>query len=73
MTDALAVVPSDTTDLAKGVTKGIFVGVSGDVRVDLSSGTIITLKGLAAGVIHPIAVKRVYATNTTALEIVGVY
>jgi hypothetical protein len=33
----------------------------------------VTFTGLAAGVIHPIAAKRVYATGTGATGIVGVY
>ncbi len=69
--DAFSVAPHDTN--AFQATKGLYLGVSGDVRVKMKSGNIITFKGLSAGVIHPISITMVYATGTTALEIVGVY
>jgi hypothetical protein len=71
--DAAAVVPNDGADLAKGTTKGLYLGVSGDVKITLSSGSIVAFKGLSSGVIHPIAVKRVHATGTTATDILAVY
>ena len=68
---AFAITPHNTNDLAVP-TRGIYVGVSGDVKVDIG-GVAITLVGLAAGMIHPLQVTRVYATGTTATSIVGVY
>lgn len=70
--NAFAVTPSDDTDLAED-TRGLYVGVSGDVKVDLVGGTTVTFVGLAAGVLHPLRVKRVYETGTDAEDIVGVY
>ena len=72
-TDAIAVIPSDSADLSKGITKGLYLGGTGNVKVTLASGVVIELKGLASGVIHPISVKRVHSTGTTAVEIVGFY
>lgn len=70
--EAFAVTPNNSTDLAT-YTRGLYVGVSGDVKVDLVGGsTEITFVGLAAGVIHPIQAKRVYATGTSATSIVGI-
>jgi hypothetical protein len=44
------------------------------VKVDFAhSGSGITLKNLAAGVWHPMRVKRVYSTGTTATDIVAGY
>ncbi|MCM3444387.1 spike base protein, RCAP_Rcc01079 family [Metabacillus halosaccharovorans] len=71
--DAITVTPSDSSNLSKGISKGFYLGASGNVKVDLASGTTITLNSLAAGVIHPIAVKKVHATGTTATGIVAVY
>lgn len=69
---AAAITPNDSTDLAQE-TRGLYVGVTGDVKVDLvEEGTVIFV-GLAAGIIHPIAAIRVYATGTTATNIVGTY
>ncbi len=71
---AVAVTPNNSTDLATFPTRGIYVGVSGNIKVDMAgTGTAIILKNLAAGVVHPLAVKRVYSTDTTATDIVAVY
>jgi hypothetical protein len=71
--DGAVVTPNDGTDLAKIPTKGVYVGVSGDVKVTLSSGAVLTFTGLSSGAIHPIAAKRIWATGTTALNILAVY
>jgi len=69
---AAAVTPNDGADLPNA-TRGPYVGVAGDVKVDfVDGGTGIILKALAAGIVHPFRVKRVYATGTTATDIVGV-
>lgn len=65
------ITPHNTNDLAV-YTRGIYVGVSGDVKVDLVNSGTITFANLAAGIIHPIRAKRVYATGTAATGIVGV-
>ena len=69
--EAVAVVPHDSTDLAKR-TRGLYVGVSGDV-VAIIGGDAITFTAMAAGIIHPISVTRVNSTNTTATNIVAIY
>lgn len=70
---AVAVTPHDSNDLAT-VARGLYVGVSGDVKVDmLGTGTAIVFTGLVAGVVHPLRVTRVYSTDTTATNIVAVY
>lgn len=68
---AAAVTPSDDTDLAK-VTRGLYVGVSGDVNCDVGGVTLV-FTAMAAGIIHPISVTRVRATSTTATNIVAIY
>jgi hypothetical protein len=69
---AFAVTPNNSTDLATP-TRGVYVGVSGDLKVDLVGGsTEITFVGLAGGVIHPIQARRIYATGTSATNIVGI-
>lgn len=70
--NAAAVTPHDTNDLSK-TTRGVYVGVSGDVKVDLAGGDTVTFVGLAAGVIHPLRVTRIYSTGTTATSILGVW
>lgn len=66
------VVPSDTIDLTYPTTY-LWVGASGDVKVDLLKGGTVTLKAVQAGKLHKIKAKRVYATGTTATGIVGAY
>ena len=65
------ITPSDANDLA-AITRGIYVGTSGDLAVHDVDGNAVTFVGLAAGVVHPLRVRRVLATST-ADDIVGVY
>ena len=67
-----AITPADGTVLEKP-TRGLYLGGGGDVTVDSMEGVQVTFVGLAAGQIHPIRCTRVYATGTTATDIVGVY
>ncbi|MFD1135589.1 spike base protein, RCAP_Rcc01079 family [Paenibacillus urinalis] len=69
---AFAVTPNDSTDLSK-VTKGLYIGVSGDVRMTMADGSVITRKNVAGGMTHPWSIRRVWATGTTATDIVGDY
>ena len=69
---AAAITPSNDTDLTY-VTRGIYVGVAGTLKVDMEDGTTVSFVGLAAGMVHPLRVKRVYDTGTAATSIVGVY
>lgn len=71
--NAAAVTPHDSNDLANA-SRGLYVGVSGDVKVDMvGTGTAVVFTALAAGVVHPFRVTRVYSTDTTATNIVAVY
>lgn len=69
---AVEITPSNDTDLAN-TTRGVYAGVSGDLKVDTVGGSTVTFVGLAAGIIHPIRARRVYATGTDATDIIGVY
>jgi hypothetical protein len=70
---AFAVTPNDSADLAL-YTRGIYVGVAGTVKVDMVNSGTVEFLNLAAGVIHPIRAKRIYATVTGSIAtgIVGV-
>jgi hypothetical protein len=67
---ANTVTPSNTTKFTE--TKGLYVGVSGDVTVTIG-GTDVLFKGLSAGMIHPLSVTAVKSTGTTATNIIAVY
>lgn len=70
--NAASVTPHDTNELSY-VTRGLYVGVSGNVTVVLSSGDEVQLVGLAAGVVHPLRVRQVKATGTAATNIVALW
>jgi len=71
--NAEPVTPSDTEDLFN-VARGIWVGGAGDIKVDLETGgTAIVFSNVPSGTILPIRVKRVYATDTTATNLVALY
>ena len=73
--NALAVTPSDTVDLTN-FARGIYVGVAGDVKVRMAGDrgdTDVTYVDLAAGIIHPMVIKRVFATGTAATSIVVIW
>ena len=72
--NAKVVAPNDGVNVAP--TAGIYIGGSGNVAVTLvrmDDGDSIVLTDLAAGIIHPLVVKRVWNTGTTATDIVAVY
>lgn len=70
---AVTITPNDSTDLANGPTRALFIGTAGTVVVTMADGNDVTFTGLSAGVIHWLSVKRVKATGTTATNIVALY
>lgn len=67
--DAVAVTPNDSTVVAF---RGLWVGGAGNVAIKgINGNTAVTLVGVPAGTLLPVAVSRVMATNTTATNIVG--
>lgn len=63
-----AITPSDSATFA--ATRALYVGVSGDVKVDMAGGATLTFKSAPVGPL-PIQVTRVYSTGTTATDIVA--
>lgn len=70
--DAEAVIPSDSTDLAR-VSRALWVGGAGNVAAEMKSGNVVTFVAVPAGTILPCRVARVNSTNTTASDIVALY
>jgi hypothetical protein len=66
------VTPSDGADLPLGVTRGIYVGVAGALRLRGPQGDEATLLS-GAGQYHPLRISRVLATGTDASSIVALY
>lgn len=48
-----------------GATRALFIGAAGNVKVSMVEGGDVTFQGLAAGVILPVQVTKVWATGTT--------
>lgn len=69
---AAAVVKSDTVDLAN-VTKGVWVGGTGDMVVIMANGTTVTITGIPAGSLLPICVSRIKSTGTTATNMLALW
>jgi hypothetical protein len=55
------------------VTRALYVGGGGNLRVRLQDGSELTLANVPAGTLIPIRVVRVLATGTSATQIVGLW
>lgn len=71
-TKAFDVTPGDSADLAF-VTRALWVGGAGNIKVTTSGGDTVILSGVTAGSLIPIRVSRVHSTSTTATLIVALY
>lgn len=68
-TDAVAITPSDTTQLNLC---GFYVGGAGNVAVQTTVGaTAVTFIAPPVGTVIKLQVARIMSTNTTATNIVG--
>jgi hypothetical protein len=75
---AAAVTPSNTVDIPAitgGTNNGcvLYIGGYGDVKVDTVGGDTVTFVGVLGGTFFPVQVMRVYATGTTATNIVALW
>jgi len=71
-TNALAVTPSDSADLTY-VTRGIYVGGAGTLKVNMQDSGTVTFTGVPVGTLLPIRATRVYSTGTTATTILALW
>ena len=68
--DAEVIVKSDTVNLAQ-TARAIYVGVSGDISVEMVGvGSAIIFKAVPVGLLH-IAFTRVNSTGTSATDMVA--
>jgi|TARA_R110000751_G_scaffold71929_2_gene145954 hypothetical protein len=78
---AAAVVPNDTTDIpnpanASGLGNNgnvLYVGAAGNLRVMTVAGDDVTFSNVQVGTFLPIQVVRVFATGTTADDIIALW
>lgn len=65
-----AITPSDADNLPN-FTRAIYVGTAGNLRVEMVGGQTVTFSNLQGGVLYPIRVRKVFATDTTAGALLG--
>ena len=75
---AATIVPSDTVNIADvsgGSNNGcvLYVGTAGNLRVLTVGGDDVTFIGINTGAFIPVQVLRVFATGTTADNIVALW
>lgn len=74
---AVAITPTNTVASTIEITRGIYVGGTGDVTVVMAEAdtpsTTVTFSAVAAGTILPIQVTRVAVTGTTATLMLAMY
>lgn len=68
---AQAVTPSDTIDLLNPSV--VYVGTTGNVQVNTANGDTVTFVGVPSGSVIPVQVTRVWASSTTATNMVRIY
>lgn len=69
--DAAAVTTSDTNNLREPSV--LYSGSGGAIRVLTAEGSDVTFSALQPGAILPVRVIRVYATGTTATNIIRIF
>lgn len=68
---AFSITPTDNSYLAQQA-RGIYVGGAGDVVLKpRESATTVTFVGVVAGTIIPVWTEQVFATGTTATNLIG--
>ena len=70
-TGASYTIYSQSTNPSNGCV--LYVGVAGDVKVKMAGGNDVVFKTVAAGSFLPINVIQVFATDTTATDIVALW
>lgn len=58
-------------DLAT-ITRAVYVGVKGDLAVEMKNGAVVTFKNVPSGTVLPIRIRKVLMTST-ASSILGLY
>jgi len=64
------ITPTDAADLSVPAW-ALYVGVTGDVKIDTPAGDTVTLVNLLQGVVHYIQARKVYSSGTDAKSILG--
>ena len=68
---ATEITPSDSVDLTSA-SRAVYIGGVGDLKVTTVQGDTVTFKSLIPGSVLPVRVVRIFATGTTATNIVAI-
>lgn len=71
--DAQVVAPNDGADLPDGPCIALYVGVGGNIRIITAMNTDVTFVGVGSSGLLPVRAKKVFATGTTATNIIALY
>lgn len=80
--NAQTVTPNDSTDLSlaggtitEGTSNGacLFIGTGGDIQVTMLGGQVVIFANVPDGTFLPIQVRRVWASNTNAADILALF
>lgn len=61
------------TTSVSALTRAVWVGGAGNMRVTLENGSTLTFDGIAAGTLMPIRVTMLKSLSTTATNIIGIW
>jgi len=71
-TGAAAANHSDSAGLTNGSCRSLYVGTSGDVKVTMANGDVVTFTACPVGVL-PFSVNQIFSAGTTASNIICLY
>ena len=70
--NAAEVTLHDTNELSY-VTRGVYVGGAGDLKVTMQTGAEVTFVGVVAGTVLPIRCHILWLTGSTATSVVALW
>lgn len=70
--DGAAIVTHDTNELPS-YSRQIYCGGAGDIKLITVGGTTLTFKAVPVGTLLPVRAKLVFATGTTATNLVAIW
>jgi hypothetical protein len=72
---AFAITGNNSANLANTV-RSVYVGGTGDVKCELAGdpdGSFVVFTAVPVGMVIPARIRKVYATGTTATNLIGLY
>lgn len=70
--DCIEITPSNDANLAREA-RAIFIGIGGNLKISTQYGNTVTFMNLVRGQILPVQVVKVWATGTTASNLIALF